>query len=104
MGKIAAVLALALLLQANMFDKKCEACHNKMGLPLKEIFFNYLLYHSSESRVKKAMKEYLLHPDIKKSLLPTKKKYLYKHKVNLNELDILLQIYWNKYKVIGKIR
>ena len=97
------IALLTLSLGANdLFDKKCAQCHLQNGKSLKAIFFNYLLYYSSERGVKKAMKEQLLHPDPQKSLV--NKKILYKHTIDPNELDILLQIYWNRYKVIGKIK
>jgi hypothetical protein len=102
MVKIVVALTIALYAWANMFDHKCENCHNRVNLPLKPIFFDYLLHYSSERLVKKAMKRQLLRPDPKKSLV--KKKNVYKHKIDPNEIDILLQIYWNRYKVIGKIR
>jgi len=100
MVKIALNLLLSTLLWANVFDQKCETCHTRIHKPLKKIFFDYLLYHSSERRVIEAMKQNILHPDKKRNL----SKNLYKHSVKQNELDILLQIYWNRYKVIGKIK
>ncbi len=100
MAKIVLALLLSTLLWANIFDRKCEACHRRLHKPLKKIFFNYLLYHSSERRVIKAMKQNILHPDKKHNI----SKNLYKHSIKPNELDILLQIYWNRYKVIGKIK
>ena len=97
------ILCFAILLFANEFDTKCEACHKKRHIPLKPIFFNYLLYHSSKRLVLKAMRDFLLHPDPKKSLLE-KNMPPFKHKIGPKELENLLQIYWNRYKVIGKIR
>ncbi len=103
MVKALLIALLTLSLGANdLFDKRCEHCHNHINLSLKKIFFNYLIYYSSERRVKKAMKEQLLHPNPKKSLV--NKKNLYKHTVDPNELDLFLQNYWNRYKVIGKIK
>ncbi len=102
MAKIALILLLTLTSWANIFDKKCETCHTQKALPLKKIFFDYLLHYSSEQLVKEAMKKQLLHPDNKKSLVD--KNISYTHTIDPNEIDILLQIYWNRYKVIGKIR
>jgi len=102
MAKIVLSCIMLLAAWANLFDQKCENCHNRAALPLKPIFFDYLLHYSSERLVKEAMKEQLLHPDPKKSLVD--KNNSYKHQIDPNEIDILLQIYWNRYKVIGKIR
>ena len=105
MGRIALFCCFTLFAFAhtNIFDQKCVPCHQKRGVGLKPIFFNYLLYHSSERRVKKAMKEFLLHPDPKKSLLPKKGK-IYRHHFDPKTLDKALDIYWDRYKVIGKIK
>ncbi len=97
------IFCLALLLFANEFDKECETCHKKRLVPLKPIFFNYLLYHSSKRLVIQAMRDYLLHPDPKKSLVE-KNMPPFKHQIPSKKLDRLLQIYWNRYKVIGKIK
>ncbi len=102
MVKIVFTLFLVLLAFANPFDRKCVPCHRKRKLPLKPIFFDYLLYHSSERLVKKAMREYLLHPDPKKSLVVGVKPY--KHKIDPKELQKALDIYWERYKVIGKLK
>ena len=99
---ITLLLAGLALFGGDLFEDRCVKCHQSMGKPLKPIFFDYLLHYSSERRVKEAMREQLLHPDPSRSILG--KKEIYRHKVDPDELDILLQIYWNRYKVIGKIR
>jgi hypothetical protein len=105
MGKIVLIsLILSSFIYGGIFDKRCTSCHNKINRPLKAIFFDYLLYYSSEKRVKEALKAYLTNKDFKKAVNIKNKKKPYRHKVNINELDILLQIYWNRYKVFGKIR
>jgi len=86
----------------DLFTQRCVRCHQKIGLPLKKIFFEYLLYYSSERRVKEAMRKRLLDPSSQKSIFGSKPPY--RHKVNPDEIDILLQIYWNRYKVIGRLR
>ncbi len=103
MGKITLLCLLFLLSYANIFDSKCLPCHRRKKANLKVIFFNYLLYHSSERRVKKAMREFLLHPDPKKSLF-VKDGSIYRHRIDPQILDQALKIYWERYKVIGKIK
>ncbi len=90
----------------SVFEKSCVACHKRVHVGLKPIFFNYLLYHSSKKRVIKAMKAYLLHPDPKKRLTPKKfqRKRIFVHHFGSKTLDVALHEYWERYKVIGKIR
>jgi len=101
--KIVSLLFAALALHGgDLFEERCAKCHNQIQKPLKPIFFDYLLHYSSERRVKEAMREQLLNPDPAKSITGQKEPFL--HPIDPDELDILLQIYWNRYKVIGKIR
>ncbi len=97
----------AMILSAHMlfgtnFDRACLACHRKRAILLKPIFFEYLLYYSSKRGVLAATKAYLLHPDPKKRLY--KKGPIYHHAFTPQELDSLLEEYWERYKVIGKIK
>ncbi len=102
MAKIVLQLFLALsLFGADVFVQKCVHCHTSRHLPLKPIFFDYLLYYSSERGVKAAMLRNLTHPDPKHLLI---KKNPFKHHFKEATLKKALDIYWDKYKVIGKIR
>ncbi|BCD62590.1 hypothetical protein NitYY0826_C1472 [Nitratiruptor sp. YY08-26] len=94
-------LSLQIVLSSD-FDTACLACHEKKNIPLKPIFFEYLLYYSSKSAILKATKEYLLHPTLQKRLY--KKAPPYQHKISQKRLDKLLEEYWERYKVIGKIK
>ncbi len=103
MAKIVLQLLLALsLFGADVFVQKCVRCHTRRHLPLKPIFFDYLLYYSSERGVKKAMLRNLTQPDPKRMLVKNRKPY--KHPFSQKTLRKALDIYWEKYKVIGKIR
>ena len=102
MAKKIALLFLCLALYADTFDRACVPCHQRRGVPLKPIFFDYLLYYSSERGVKGAMREFLLRPDPKKRLY--KKGKLYRHRVDPDTLQKALDEYWERYKVIGKIK
>ncbi|MRJ02261.1 MAG: hypothetical protein C6I05_02300 [Epsilonproteobacteria bacterium] len=99
---IALLLVGLLLARGDLLERRCGECHNRIQLPLKPLFFDYLLHYSSERGVKGAMREQLLNPDPERSLVKGRK--IYRHQVDPDELEIILQIYWNRYKVIGRIR
>ena len=102
MAKKIALLAFCLILYGGTFEQACVPCHQKRGVPLKPIFFDYLLYYSSERGVKGAMREFLLHPDPKKRLY--KKGPIHRHRFDPKTLQKALDEYWELYKVIGKIK
>ncbi len=102
MARVIVILLFAFLCNAQDFQKECMACHQRKGIDLKKIYFDYLLEYSSKRATIKAMQEYLLSPDPSKQLYIDAKPY--KHKVDKKSLDKLLEIYWNRYTVIGKIR
>ncbi len=96
------ILLLSLILWADTFEQACVPCHQRRAVPLKPIFFDYLLYYSSERGVKKAMRDFLLHPDPKKRLY--KKGPIHRHRFDPKTLQKALDEYWERYKVIGKIK
>ncbi|BCD67723.1 hypothetical protein [Nitratiruptor sp. YY09-18] len=89
-----------LVMGANIFDRSCIPCHMRKRAPLKPIFFDYLLYYSSERAVKNAMVQNLLHPD-KAHII---EKRLYRHRFREKTLRKALDIYWDRYKIFGKIK
>ena len=102
MARVIAILLFALLCNAQDFQKECMACHKSKGIDLKKIYFDYLLEYSSKRATIKAMREYLPNPDPSKQLYIDAKPY--RHKIDKKHLDKLLEIYWDRYTVIGKIR
>ena len=101
MAKVAFIL-LALFSFAQDFDKACMQCHKKLQIDLKKIYFDYLLEYSSKQATIKAMQNYLLHPTPTKQIY--KKAEPFKHPFSAQRLKKLLQIYWDRYTVIGKIQ
>ncbi|WP_281950502.1 hypothetical protein [Nitrosophilus kaiyonis] len=93
---------------SNIYEKNCVNCHKIYGPSLKKLFFDYLLHYSSEKRVKKAIFDFLRNPSKDKSLMDKEylKKFGIKQKSKLSdkELKKAIDIYWNKYKVIGRIK
>ena len=92
----------------DIFDKECVYCHKMLSVSLKDSFFKYLLRYSSEENVKLVMYYYLKNPTVNLSVMP--KEYIkifgIKQKSDLNETDLkkAIDIYWDRYKVFGKLK
>ena len=104
---------LVLLLVSNMysfdiFDQKCVYCHKMLSVSLKDAFFKYLKRYSSEKPVKSVMFFYLKNPTRELTVMP--KEYInifgIKEKVDINDTELkkAIDIYWDRYKVFGKIK
>ena len=92
----------------NSFDKNCMICHKQMSLTMQKIFMRYLLKYSSEVSVKSAMIDFLKNPNYFTSALRKDQiaRYGLKNRSNLSdkELKEAIDIYWDKYKVFGKLK
>ncbi len=91
----------------NIYERNCVKCHEKLPVSLDKFFFNYLLKYSSERQVKQALRKYLKHPK-RKSSLATEEiilRYGLMPKSTLSDAELreAIEIYWEKYKVFGKI-
>ena len=91
----------------NVFERNCVTCHEKLPASLQEMFKHYLLVYSGENNVKAGIKHYLRYPSsdisvMSKLFIDT---YGIKHKTLLSpkELNKAVDIYWEKYKVFGKL-
>jgi len=90
------------------FERNCVSCHKQLPSTLQEIFKRYLLVYSSEDNVKAGIKHYLKYPTKEVSAMSD----LFvettgiKGKTTLGEkeLDEAVDIYWDKYKVFGKLK
>ncbi len=91
-----------------IYHDNCVACHRKLPVSLESFFFNYLLKYSSERRVKKALRDFITHPTAKKALASEEviKRYGLMPPTTLNDTDLrrAIDIYWETYKVFGKIK
>jgi hypothetical protein len=92
----------------NIFEHNCISCHKELPITLQEMFKHYLLVYSGENNVKAGIKHYLRYPSkdisvMSKLFITT---YPIKHKTLLNpeDLDDAIDIYWDKYKVFGKLK
>jgi len=92
----------------DIYQKNCVSCHKNQAVSLDKFFYRYLLKYSSEKNVKKALFDYLKKPSYFKTVMP--KGYINRYGVKLptklsdKELQKAIDIYWDKYKVFGKLR
>jgi len=92
----------------NIYQKNCVSCHKNQAVSIDKFFYRYLLKYSSEKNVKKALFEYLKKPSFFKTIMP--RGYINRYGIKLpsklsdKELKKAIDIYWDKYKVFGKLR
>ncbi len=109
MAKIVFIIFLTVnSLTANVYKDNCLKCHNKLPVSIDKYFYRYLLKYSSEKSVKTAMVDYLKNPTKDNTIMPEAfiKRFGIKKKTKLNDKQLLeaLDIYWEKYKVFGKLK
>ena len=106
--KIILLIMLSNILFADIYQTNCLSCHQNIDVTLEKLFFRYLLKHSSEKNVKKSLIAYLKNPTMKTTVMPEAfiKRYGIKKKTTLNdeELRKAINIYWDTYKVFGKLK
>ena len=92
----------------DVYQTNCVKCHKKLPVSIDKYFYRYLLKYSSERNVKNAMSEYLKKPTQKMTIMPEAfiKRFGVKKKTKLSDekLKEALDIYWEKYKVFGKLK
>lgn len=109
MSKIIITLIVSTFLYSeDAYQRNCVECHKTLPMSLQRIFMNYLSVYSGEKNTKIALKYFMRYPrkdtsvlsdlflqnfDIKKPLT-----------ISDEELTEAIDIYWDKYKVIGKLR
>jgi len=91
----------------NIFERNCISCHQSLPISLQGMFKQYLLVYSGENNVKAGIKHYLNYPSKDISVMSKlfTDTYSIKHKTKLSpeNLDKAINIYWDKYKVFGKL-
>ena len=95
-------------LSASIYESNCLSCHKNLPVSIDKYFYRYLLKYSSQTNVKKAMKAYLIKPTKEKTIMPEAfiKRFGIKKATTLNEQELqkALDIYWEQYKVFGKLK
>ncbi len=110
-GVVAVVLVLAgarTLHAEDVFDRECVACHVREKVSLRKAFMNALLIYSGHENMKAGLKYFLRHPRRDSSVMGEVflEKHPLKQPLTLDDatLDRALELYWERYKVIGNLR
>jgi len=94
--------------EQTVYEQNCIKCHSKLPVSIDKYFYRYLLKYSSEDRVKESMFRYLKKPSKDTTIMPEAfiKRFGVKEKTKLNDKKLYeaLDIYWEKYKVFGKLK
>jgi len=102
------VLLSTILYAENIYEDKCVPCHQTLPTTLQKMFMNYLLVYGAEGNVKIGLKYYLKNPSkhitVMSDLFVANYGIKKKSRLNEKELDEALSIYWNKFKVFGKLK
>ena len=92
----------------DIYESNCIKCHSKLPVAIDKYFYKYLLKYSSEKDVKQAMFEYLQNPSVEKTIMAESfiTRFGIKKKTNLSDekLKEALNIYWDEYKIFGKLK
>lgn len=95
------------LFAQNAYERHCIPCHRDLPTTLQGMFKNYLLVYSGEQTVKAALRHYMRYPSKHISVMSDLfidtygvKERLY---ISDKELKEAIDIYWEKYKVFGKL-
>lgn len=91
-----------------IYRQNCMKCHKQMSLTMQKIFMRYLLKYSSEVSVKSALYDFLQNPNYFTSALRKDQiaRYGLKSKTTLTDKELrkAIEIYWEKYKIFGKLK
>ena len=91
-----------------VYETNCIKCHKKLPVSIDKYFYRYLLKYSSEKSVKESMFKYLKKPKKDMTIMPAAfiKRFGVKKKTKLSDkkLNEALDIYWEKYKIFGKLK
>ena len=105
------ILLMMLLSQVqakDAYERHCVECHRELPTSLQRMFMHYLLVYSGEKNMKAGLKHYLKYPLREISVMSDLfiDNYGIKKKTNLSEkqIDDALDIYWDKFKVIEKLK
>ena len=92
----------------SIYEQNCMKCHKQMSLSMQKIFMRYLLKYSGEVSVKSALYDFLKNPNYFTSALRKDQiaRYGLKNKTTLTDAQLreAIDIYWEKYKIFGKLK
>ena len=95
-------------LNAGVYEDNCVRCHNGLPVSIDKYFYKYLLIYSSERDMKYAIINYLKVPVKETTVMSDSfiSRFGVKKKSRLSEeeLQVAVDVYWEKYKVFGKLK
>lgn len=95
-------------LKADIYEENCVSCHKDIPVSIDKYFYRYLLKYSSEKRIKNKMLDYLQYPSKDKTIMPEAfiNRFGIKNSTKLTDDELIkaVNIYWEKYKVFGKLK
>jgi len=90
------------------YEQHCVQCHKELPMTLQKMFMEYLSVYGGENNTKAALKYFLRHPRKDTSVMSELflKNFSIKDPLIISdkELNEAIDIYWEKYKVIGKLK
>ena len=93
---------------ADAYERHCVACHKELPTSLQRMFMHYLLVYGGEENVKAGLKHYLKHPLREISVMSDLfiDNYGIKKKTTLSDrqIDEALEGYWERFKVLDKLK
>ena len=102
------VLMFSGLFSQDAYERNCVGCHKNLPTSLQRMFMNYLLVYGGEKNMKAGLKHYLQYPSKHISVMSDLfiDNYGIKKKTTLtsDELDEVLDLYWEKFKVFDKLK
>ena len=107
--KLIVAISLTLSLSGqDAYEQHCVQCHRELPMTLQGMFMEYLLVYSGENNTKAALKYFLRHPRRDTSVMSELflKNFAVKQPLVISDqaLNDAIDIYWEKYKVIGKLK
>lgn len=95
------ILSVALFCFGGDFKSNCIECHESLQAPsLENIYYRYLMLHSSKERIAKKMYEFLSNPKEELSSMPKGmiENFGLHQKIKTNDLNSLIDEYINEYR------
>ncbi len=105
---IVAIGVMLSLYGQDAYEQHCVQCHRALPMTLQKMFMEYLSVYGGENNTKAALKYFLRHPRKDTSVMSELflKNFSIKKPLIISdqELNEAIDIYWDKYKVIGKLK
>ena len=102
------VLLISGLFSQDAYERYCVECHKELPTSLQRMFMRYLLVYSGEENVKAGLKHYLKYPlkeiSVMSDLFIDNYGIKKKTKLSDKQIDEALKNYWERFKVIDKLK